>query len=30
MRDFDSVFPGLFTVGCLVALVVMAFKGLLT
>lgn len=30
MRDFDSSFPALFTIGCLVALVVMAFKGLLT
>lgn len=29
MRDFDSVFPSLFLGACLVALVVMTFKGLL-
>lgn len=29
MRDFDAVFPTLFTIACVVALVVMTFKGLL-
>ena len=30
MRDFDALFPTVFTYGCVIALVVMAFKGLLT
>jgi hypothetical protein len=29
MRDFDAFFPSLFLGACLVALVVMVFKGLL-
>lgn len=29
MRDFDAVFPSLFLSLCVIALVVMAFKGLL-
>lgn len=30
MRDFDSVFPPLFLAACVVALIVMTFKGLLS
>ncbi|MCW2925165.1 MAG: hypothetical protein JWM98_2569 [Thermoleophilia bacterium] len=29
MRDFDALFPSLFLGACVVALVVMTFKGLL-
>jgi hypothetical protein len=29
MRDFDAVFPGLFLTACVIALVVMTFKGML-
>ncbi|MCW2955995.1 MAG: hypothetical protein JWO69_864 [Thermoleophilia bacterium] len=29
MRDFDALFPALFTIGCVIALVVMTAKGLL-
>jgi hypothetical protein len=29
MRDFDAFFPSLFLAGCLAALVLMTFKGLL-
>lgn len=29
MRDFDAFFPGAFLTVCVIALVVMSFKGLL-
>lgn len=29
MRDFDSLFPALFIWGCVIALVIMTFKGML-
>ena len=30
MRDFDALFPAAFVMACIIALVVMTFKGLLT
>lgn len=30
MRDFDSFFPGAFITACVIALIVMTAKGLLT
>jgi hypothetical protein len=28
MRDFDTIFPTIFTIACIAALVVMAFRGM--